>query len=227
MTTEQTLEHTIAALCARSDANARAKGWVNDTDERPFYTTVALFHSELSEALEEWRSNRKLDEIYYTVTVQDQDGIPSGVETVARENIEAARKQTSKYGRGCEFLDAKPEGIPIELADFVIRVCQRAGTDGRAAELQKEFDALALIDDYGGKGAPLEQLLAWLHWMVSGALKAMDARNRHGSYETWLAGALRSVFAFCENNGIDLWAAIDEKEAYNATRSMRHGGKRC
>ena len=41
-----------------------------------------------------------------------------------------------------------------------------------------------------------------------------------------LANCINQTFDFCKFHNIDLWAAIDEKEAYNRTRSERHGGKK-
>jgi NTP pyrophosphatase (non-canonical NTP hydrolase) len=64
---------------------------------------------------------------------------------------------------------------------------------------------------------------------------------RHGQQPTWVAyGAdgkpdgIPSEFAdlvirvldYCEAEGIDLEAAIVEKDAYNQTRPYRHGGKK-
>lgn len=69
---------------------AEEKGW--HEKERDFPEIAALIHSEVSEALEEYRKGRRPDEIYET-----------------KEN------------------PGKPEGIPIELADVIIRIYDWAG----------------------------------------------------------------------------------------------------
>lgn len=71
--------------------------WIVDPDinvQPSFDSKLVLVHSELSEALEEWRDNHPENMIYYK---PDKNGIP------------------------------KPEGIPIELADAIIRICDMAG----------------------------------------------------------------------------------------------------
>lgn len=78
----------LAEMLAREQ---EAKGWPN----RSFGEEIALFHSELSEALEEYRNGRALDEVYYNPEKPD-----------------------------------KPEGIPIELADCVIRILAFCGAHG-------------------------------------------------------------------------------------------------
>lgn len=181
-------KHSIASLCFRSDVLAREKGWYDgeDEDPRPFGLHIALLHSELSEALEEWRNHHKLDEIYY-----------------------------SKLDLS---LEKKPEGIPIELADFVIRICQRMGAKhaGRFQELCYGLPNVELF----------EKTLADLHVLVSLSYNESSGESSTASIKC-LASAVQLTFAFAKACSFDLWDAILKKEAYNRTRPHRHGGKKA
>lgn len=210
-----TPEHTIEALCERSRDISLEKGWLSPdgTDPRPFYTVVALFHTELSEAFEDIRSNKKVDEVWYEV---------NGIRVSAVERARSVEPRASDIGA------FKPCGIPIEFADFIIRVAQYFGS----AKQSKRFEEVVLnvpnltiadrlIPENG------EQLIAQLHADVSMASIASLGRHPAADPMHHLALAVHWTFAFCEKNNIDLWSAIDEKEAYNRTRPVRHGGKAC
>ena len=79
---------TINDYCCDAFNNAVLKGW--HEKERTIGDQIALMHSELSEAFEEFRNGYRPDEIYFS------DG-------------------------------RKPEGIPIELADCIIRIFDFCG----------------------------------------------------------------------------------------------------
>lgn len=80
---------TISELIKQAHQTAREKGW---WDKEPaFGELIALCHSELSEALEDFRNGNPLDETWYGP------------------------------------LSDSPRGIPIELADVVIRIADMCG----------------------------------------------------------------------------------------------------
>lgn len=75
----------LQTLLDHSAQTAKSKGF-----DPSFPEFIALTHSELSEALEEFRANRTLTEVYFSA-------------------------------------GGKPEGIPVELADAVIRIAHFCG----------------------------------------------------------------------------------------------------
>ena len=93
--------------------NAVDHGWWEE--ERSFGDIIALCHSELSETLEEYRNGHKPTEVYYSCGKDYNCGLyePGGV---------------NKECIGC--VKHKPEGIPIELADCIIRILDYCGYEG-------------------------------------------------------------------------------------------------
>ncbi len=115
---------TIKELQDRAQANAIAKGFAGLN--RTIGDQLMLVVTELGEALEEYRSGHAADEVYYN------------------------------WGCGCHSHDApagptcpsckadrKPEGLPVEVADAVIRLAQFSEACG--FDLQA---AIALKMDY-------------------------------------------------------------------------------
>lgn len=103
------------------------KGWWDEP--RSFGDLVSLVHSELSEALEEYRAGSPVDLTYY-----------SGG-TTGRLDDQKGRR-------------FKPEGVPSELADVIIRVldmCGEHGIDIEAALRDKHEFNKTRSHRHGGK----------------------------------------------------------------------------
>lgn len=113
--------------------NAKAHGWWDE--ERSFGDLISLCHSELSEALEEYRNGHKPNETYYSC------------------------KKNSYIAGECDGVcsecpSGKMEGVPSELADVIIRVLDMAehyGIDIEAALSQKHAYNLTRPYKHGGK----------------------------------------------------------------------------
>jgi len=211
-------KHTIEALCQRSRDISLEKGWLNPdgTDPRKPSTVLNLFVSEISEAFEEYRAHKPLNEIYYEVR---------GHVLSREERLRSTEPPAADVGA------FKPCGIPIEIADLVIRICQRVGSAGEGELLQSAFD-----DHLGAEldGADFDDLMAevtetlayWYRETITPGVPS-DLEHTQAKLFDHLGYALALLFYFAERSEFDLWAAIDEKEAYNRTRPTRHGNKRC
>lgn len=117
--------------------NAVDHGW--HEKERAFGEEIALCHSELSEALEEFRKGKKPNETYYKCTRKDNSTC-------------AGHGEMSYMCEGC--CDRKPEGIPSELADVIIRIfdmCGRYGIDMETMLIEKHKFNRSRPYKHGGK----------------------------------------------------------------------------
>lgn len=125
-------------LAKEIHANAVEHGWWDE--ERSFGDIVALCHSELSEALEEYRAGRPM-----VWRACEYDGFPCD------------KNDCDVYDKGhCSGLQVedKPEGIAVEMADCIIRIldwCGKEGVDIDAIMQEKMEYNLTRPYRHGGK----------------------------------------------------------------------------
>lgn len=98
--------------------NAVEHGWWDE--ERGFPEVIALCHSELSEALEEYRSGRPNE--WYACTEEESGEVCNPEDQYDCRNYD---KQEI-----CKYRSKKPEGIAVELADCIIRILDWCGKEG-------------------------------------------------------------------------------------------------
>lgn len=97
--------------------NSKNKGFHEES--RNFPEELALVHSEVSETLEEHRSGRGFDEHYYSYDINDGEN-----------------RWESEVREGAGTL-GKPEGIPAEIADIIIRLGDICGNEDRPVDISR------------------------------------------------------------------------------------------
>lgn len=213
--------------------NAVAHGWW--IEDRDFGEICALIHSELSEALEEYRDSRPM--IYYHCGLDTHVCVPQFCADINRDPIYVEEP--------CDNRKDKPEGIAVELADVVIRIFDyfgkadivpkwnifdpveylRSMIDLKGLELHDALQSAAYTaaeaaiehDDYKSFG----DFIANCHADIS---TAYDAGTREG-ISVYLQTCVARIAEWLRENGVDLETVIEAKHEYNKSRPYRHGGK--
>ena len=107
---------TINEIVKEIHENAKDHGWWDE--ERSFGEIIALCHSELSEALEEYRNN--MPEIYF----------PCNAGGLCEKDSCASKIYNANDSDSCSAQSKKPEGTAVELVDCVIRIFDYLGKTG-------------------------------------------------------------------------------------------------
>ena len=196
-------------FAAEVHQNAVEHGWWDE--ERSFGEIIALCHSELSEALEEYRAKRPM--VYFVVEMDDGKG---GTYLAIREDIISEE----------DFAGEKPEGIAVELADCIIRILDWYGKEGLDTDaLLLEAGIIIMCDlptpVYGSFG----DFIALLHNLLSMAYACWCNASGISASALRLAKCIREIVAWAKENGVDMEHILDMKHEYNKGRPYRHGGK--
>lgn len=102
-------EHGWWEDCFRSDIRDEDDCDTFDPTQRNFPESLSLMHSEISEALEEYRNGRRVDELYF----EDKNGEKFSL-------IEVLDSYNDDLLTAAQHL--KPCGIGVELVDCMIRI---------------------------------------------------------------------------------------------------------
>ena len=121
---EWTISHALGLLAQAAHRNARSKGWYDEG--RGFPEELALVHSEVSEVLEAHRDGSGSNEHRYSVSDKDNPGL-------VWRDFKPHPKTYAEWG--LHGVIAKPEGIPSESADILIRVADYAGNPDRPVDI--------------------------------------------------------------------------------------------
>lgn len=171
-------------------------GW--HEEKRTFGELIALVHSEVSEALEDYRNGKAVNKAWYEY--KNEDGSIDKVSGFIRNGV---------LGKPC--------GIPSELADVVIRILDICGMFGWNIELSHQRKVPFRKQKFAAHLASIHKSLSDCYY---------DDKDTHTDpVIDYLDVAIQEIQYICNQHNIDLAAIIEEKLAYNATRGHKHGGK--
>lgn len=172
-------------------------GWWEE--DRPFAEIIALCHSELSEALEEYRNDRPM--IYYYKTE----------DVILRDRLVPWLDIENANGR-------KLEGIAVELADTIIRILDYLGRKQVDIEAFRDIKQSMPLDEIHNYTLP--ELIAESHAYLSYAYKSFLPPNYS------VISCIELIEVWCKHQDIDIWGLVKLKHEFNKGRSFKHGGKK-
>lgn len=190
----------LACMVADVYATNELNGWF-DAD-RTWGDTIALLHSEVSEALEAFRDYKLEDATGPGEALWEEDHM-------GNNTIPAGHKP------------AKPEGVGSELADVLIRAldtCYRQNINpdrAKATAPASGFSGAGLGESFGDACTYLHARITWL------AIAAGTAF----SVEQQMGQLLLALDRVADKFGVDLRMEYERKLAFNRTRGYRHGGR--
>ena len=188
----------LASLQKEAHAIAKDHGWWDE--ERSFGDLIALVHSELSEALEEYRGKHIWADWRQLHTYPN--GRPRGV---ASELADVVIRVVDMV-----------EGCDIGMHACVAEARTKGADDIRALEL----------DSFGSWIAELHGTVTFMYIAyMRGLYGPSVTEEAWDKLERMTAMFIGQVEVMAAHYGIDLDAAIAAKMEYNQSRPYRHGGK--
>lgn len=205
-------------FAAEVHQNAVEHGWWDE--ERSFGEIIALCHSELSEALEEYRAKRPM--LYFPC---NSGGLCVDDRPLENMTCGSRVRKASDPETFCSARSNKPEGIAVELADCIIRILDWYGKEGLDTDALLEAGIITMFDlptpVYGSFG----DFIALLHNLLSMAYACWCNASSISVSALRLAKCIREIMAWAKENGVDMESILDMKHEYNKGRPYRHGGK--
>lgn len=183
--------------------NAVAHGWW-ETD-RPIYETLALIHSEWSEALEEYRAGRPM--VWHACEA------PDDIECCVNDGGRVCKRPVCDFCMAHDYQNPKPEGIAVELIDGCIRILDLVG----------RYEAKISLSPFKLEQESLTNLIADLHLYTSCVYSYVQGGILRGSWTNLLGNAVYECFRFIESQGIDPYELMKTKHEYNKHRPYKHG----
>lgn len=203
--------------------NAVRHGWWDSP--RPIGEIIALIHSELSEALEEYRAKRP--NLWFACKE-----VESACVNVCNPSDEY---DCANFGKeeSCQYRSHKPEGICIELIDAVIRIFDYVGfakiyidSSKTIADYFSDNGLVAGMSMNTFHNAALPDVIAAIHYHVSVAYNSHLIKGKDECAEILLAVA-GVIISYVNALGEDAERMLIIKHEYNKERPYRHGGKAC
>lgn len=175
--------------------------------------TVALIHSEWSEALEEYRAGRPM--IWF-----ECQGVERSVPRVCGYDCPIYNQKDT-----CPHRGKKPEGIAVELIDGCIRILDLFSQGGRRCIFSSVTDlieAIRIKNPELSKDTPLPRIVYTLHTLSTCSYESLGKSMALAFLET----AIGVVFFWVSENGINPETLMMQKHEFNKSRPYKHG-KKC
>lgn len=186
--------------------NAVEHGWWNP--EPSFPEIIALCHSELSEALEEYRAGNRTWWPF-------RPGDPTPLRYYSGGGYNATEPT---------LICTEPRGMAVELGDCILRILDWFGKEELDADRLVECTACLKASSPCTPYNTFAEMIAFLHVELSFAL-CVAQFHVPDSTEQWMAECIMYIMDWADAEGVDMEAILQEKLEYNKGRPYRHGGK--